>query len=761
MKLITLTPLTRFAGTIALALSVCVLSGCNKRYNTVVNPDEGITKNSVVTVDGQRAGEVKQVRVKDGQLVAEFDVNRSAEGQISQGIVRIRNGNVVDLRTTTVAANAQPLPAGAFVPVQSALQHNLSKYTHNRTVLIVAAALVVALLLAVFFGRAFKSGVALAGLLLFSTVSAWLLHPLLTPYVERLYATTANAGVAATGIQPPSTTTVQALQSKLQAILASRPDPQIVAFIAALLASLVLIACLIGLMKRAFVCRTSGCSLVWPAILCLSAATAVAAPTGVSYTRDRLAGEQSLARRWLTEAGHDSDSAERLLGGGLIREAAEELALASFQLDHADVSIEGHADRISSLKSSPFAYVRSDEQRKLSASYSLVLQQVRDAQERITTLHKLCGATNAQAAALNIYLVKRQDYRSRIREGFSEGSVVLNELRQLSAFPFALVRSGIVTSENVALCHLNTDGSVQLPAGETVLPDGKAKPNADGQALAQLKQDTQELRQRMEELRRTQTSASRPVPAPVTNVTVVVVASSPATNAASATSPDSTRRTEMPLSVVTKDVPRPVSTPPVAISSRPPAPEVVSQTNLAHAAPALAVSKTNTKALASTDVASRPTIPPNSVSKSRLPLAFALVGGCVVVVLVLAGFAWLAALRGRPYALSFTTKTGEARTEELSALEDVLLLGSSITRDHSSTADSSPHIAISWCGLVLRPGTTGSVAVNDTPVLRTHRLHPGDRISVVAEDGSTQTLTLLSCEPVELAIASEALTTEQ
>src|SRR5689334_9316827 len=119
MKLIKLIPLKRFTGAIALALSVCVLSGCNKRYNTVVSPDEGITKNSAVTVDGQRAGEVKQVQVKDGQLVAEFDVDRSAEGQIRQGIVRVRSGNVVDLRTTTVDANAQPLPAGAFIPVQS------------------------------------------------------------------------------------------------------------------------------------------------------------------------------------------------------------------------------------------------------------------------------------------------------------------------------------------------------------------------------------------------------------------------------------------------------------------------------------------------------------------------------------------------------------------------------------------------------------------------------------------------------------------
>jgi hypothetical protein len=712
-------------------------------------------------VDGQRAGEVKQVQVKDGQLVAEFDVDRSAEGQIRQGIIRVRNSNVVDLRTTTVDANAQPLSAGAFIPVQSALQHNLSKYTLNRTVLIVAAALVVALLLAVLFGRAFKSGLVLAGLLLFSTVSAWLLHPMLTPYVERLYATTANTGIAAAGAQPTSATTVQALQSKLQAILASRPDPQIVAFIAALLVSLVIIACLIGLVKRAFVCRSAVCSLVWPAILCLSAATAVAAPSGVSYTRDHLLGEQSLARRWLVDAGRDSDSAERFLGGGLIREAAEQLALASFQLDRADVSLEGQADRIGSLKSSPFAYVRSEEQRKLSVSYSSVLQQVRDAQERITILHKLCGATNTQVAALNIYLVKRQDYRSRIRQGLAEGSVVLNELRQLSAFPFALVRSGIVTAENVALCRLNADGSVQLPTGATVLPDGKTKSKTDDQALAQLKKDTQELRLRMEEMRRTQTADTKPAQAPFTNVTVVVVASSPTTNAANTSSAISTHGTESSLPASTQEVRRVVATPVVATPSRPRSPEADSWTNHAQATVASSVTETNAKALPATATESRPPIPPAAVSKSRLPLAFALVGGSAVIVLILVGFAWAATLRGRPYTLALAMESGETRTEELAALEDTLVLGTSITRDHASTADPSPRIAIGWRGLTLHPGSTGSVGVNDTPTNRTRRLHPGDRIAVTTEDGSTKSLTILSFERADLAIAAEPISNEQ
>jgi len=750
----------RFSTAVTLALTASILCGCNKRFLTVVEPDEGIAKNSPVTMDGQRVGEVRHVNVRDGQLVVEFSVDRSTEPQMRQGIARIRSGGVVDLRTATVEANALPLTSGAVIPVQSALHYNLSKYTRNRTVLIVAAALVAVLLLAVLLGGAFKSGVVFAGLLFFSTASAWLLHPLLTPYVERLYATMTNAGVAATGTQIPSTTTVQAFQSKLQAILASRPDPQIVAFLAALLASLVFIACLIGLIKRAFVCRSPVRSLLWPTIFCLSAATATAASTGVSYTRDRLAGEQSFARRCLTDAGRDSDSAERLLGGGLIHEAAEELALATFQLDRVDVSLEGHADRVSSLKSSPFAYVRSDEQRKLSASYSLVLQEVRNAQERITTLQKLCGSTNAQAAALNIYVAKRQDYRTRIRAGFSEGSVVLNELRQLSAFPFALVRSGIVTSENVALCHLNTDGSVQLPTGETVLPDGKAKPNTDDQALTQLKKDTQELRLRMEELRRTQSADTKPVQAPVTNVTVVVVASSPATNAASVLSPNSTHGTESSLPASTQEVRR-VAAALVAMPNRPSSPEVDSRTNCVHATPVSSVTETNAKALASMATGSRPSIPPGAVSKSRLPLAFALVGGCVVIVLILVGFAWVATLRGRPYTLALAMESGEMRTEELASLEDVLVLGASITRDHESTADPLPRIAIGWRGLNLQPGAIGSVAVNDTPIHRTRRLHPGDRIAVSAEDGSTKSLTVLSCERADLAITAEPVTNEQ
>lgn len=761
MKLIKLISLKRFTGAIALVLTVCTLCGCKKSYNTVVNPDEGITKHSPVTVDGQRAGEVKQVQVKDGQLIAEFDIERSAEVQIRHGIVRVRGGSVVDLRTTTVDASAQLLPAGAFIPVQNALEHSLSKYAHNRTVLIVAAALVVAVLLAVFFGRAFKSGLVLAGLLLFSTASAWLLHPFLTPYVERLYASTANTGVAAPSAQLPSTTTVQALQNKLQAILASRPDPQLVAFIAALLVSLVVIACFIALLKRASVTRSPVCSLLWPTIFCLSTATATAASTGIAYSRDHLLGEQNLASRWLTDAGRDSDSAERFLGGGLIREAVEQLALASFQLDRADVCLEGHADRIGSLRSAAFTYVRSDEQRKLSASYSSVLQQVRDAQERITMLHKICGATNTQAAALNIYLVKRQDYRSRIRQGLAEGSVVLNELRQLSAFPFALVRSGIVTVENVSLCHLNPDGSVQLPAGETVLPDGRSKPNPDEQALAQLKKDTQRLRTRMEEMRRTQSAATKTAQPAVTNVTVVVVAASPATNAASVPSPISTHGTESLLPASTQEVQRVVIASPVATPNRLSSPNESAVTNLAQTTVLSSATETNTNASASTATESRPPISRASESKSRLPLAFALVGGCIAVVLILAGFVRFAVLRGRPYTLSLAMESGETKTEELTALEDILLLGTAITRDHASTADPSPRILIGWRGLTLQPGTSGSIAVNDTPLLRPKRLHPGDRIAVTAEDGSTKSLTVLSCEPADLSIAAEPLTTQQ
>jgi hypothetical protein len=171
---------------------------------------------------------------------------------------------------------------------------------------------------------------------------------------------------------------------------------------------------------------------------------------------------------------------------------------------------------------------------------------------------------------------------------------------------------------------------------------------------------------------------------------------------------------------------------------------------------------TSGKTLASTNATTSATSSTVTASKSRLPLAFALVGVCVVVVVVLAGFGWLAALRGRLYSMSFATETGETRTEELAALEDVLLLlGSSITRDHASVADpSSPRIAIGCRGPVLRSGTSGSVAVNDAPVLRTRRLLTGDRIAVTDKNGQISQLTFLACEPVELVVAGETITSQ-
>jgi len=53
----------------------------------------------------------------------------------------------------------------------------------------------------------------------------------------------------------------------------------------------------------------------------------LAAASDISYSREYLREEQATAQRFLAEAGRERAQAERLIDAGLVREAAEALAL--------------------------------------------------------------------------------------------------------------------------------------------------------------------------------------------------------------------------------------------------------------------------------------------------------------------------------------------------------------------------------------------------------------------------------------------------
>jgi hypothetical protein len=180
--------------------------------------------------------------------------------------------------------------------------------------------------------------------------------------------------------------------------------------------------------------------------------------------------------------------------------------------------MEGHLDRVGQLKSSPVAYAKRAEQEKLSASHAALRQQLHGVEERTATLRQRCTAAGARATSvLNAFMVKRENYRARMRLGMSEPNLALDECRRLAVFPVALVANGVVNVENVSHCRMNADGSVILPDGQTVYPDALTKAEANAKEtkaaaeLARLRRDQEQLQDELSQLRSAQTSGSRPI----------------------------------------------------------------------------------------------------------------------------------------------------------------------------------------------------------------------------------------------------------
>jgi hypothetical protein len=267
---------------------------------------------------------------------------------------------------------------------------------------------------------------------------------------------------------------------------------------------------------------------------------------GVTYTRERLRAEQDQARRSSQEAQRSNDAATRLLEAGLVREAADALVRSTFLGDLAEVSLDGYLDRVGQLKGS-LAYSKTEEQKRLAASHTTLRQQVRTVQERAAGLRDRCkSASTASSAVLQAFLVKRENFRTRMRLGLSEPNVALDECRRLAAFPLALVANGVINGENVSRCRLNPDGSVALPDGQTIYPDGfptgetSAAREKTAAELAQMRQEQERLHEELSRLRSAKettptivvtnelrTIVERPVPTPapppVTNTVVRVV----------------------------------------------------------------------------------------------------------------------------------------------------------------------------------------------------------------------------------------------
>lgn len=250
------------------------------------------------------------------------------------------------------------------------------------------------------------------------------------------------------------------------------------------------------------------------------------ADSGVKYSRNYLRQEQGLVLRCITDADRDCDAASRFLDAGLGPEAGDELVQTLFNLDTADLKMEGELDRIAQLESRPFTYSKTDEQVKMSAECANLRDQIQNDSARAATLSQHCiqGQTSS---ALKVYIAKRESYRNRIRNGLSESNIALDECRQLAVFPLALVANGLVNVENMTHCRVATDGTVTLPNGQVLRADGQPKTESTAaqhvgtDELAALKKQSSDLQNQMSRLQEDAKHSPRPLP--VTNTLVIIV----------------------------------------------------------------------------------------------------------------------------------------------------------------------------------------------------------------------------------------------
>jgi len=225
--------------TLAVALTVlAVTTGCERALvlKTPLEPDEKISKDDAVLVDGKAAGRVKAVVTESGQRIAVLAITDEslAKAKMRAGVLRVREAGSISLRTDTVDTQSAPLASGAVIPVTSKTGFALRQFASSRiltSVLIGLAVLAVALLL---FRRLARGWLLLLTLALSAGI-AWAALPWTSEAVAKLYA-----------LRPPALsrapTQASGAGQTLSNLIRNPPDPRTVGYAAAFVIAFVTIS---------------------------------------------------------------------------------------------------------------------------------------------------------------------------------------------------------------------------------------------------------------------------------------------------------------------------------------------------------------------------------------------------------------------------------------------------------------------------------------------------------------------------------------
>ncbi len=703
----------KFFSLIILCVAALAISGCTKSYKTVIDGDP-IGKGAPVEInDHQDAGKVTRVFVDDaGHRIAQFTVNRSTEGLIREGIVHIRNGSVLQLRTDL--ATGPVLAAGSLIPTQSKLGFAVKKWGSSREALVTLAAAGAVICLCIVFAWRFARGlISLFLAIVLAAVTAYAASPLVLPIAQKIQQQVQSSSASASIGQNPGfapsgwADKLKAVESDFANFLCTSPDaPRLVALLITFGVTFPIFAWLF----RKITAPRMVCPLLilfaFPNVL-----TAAPEQTGVYYSRQFLIDEQSFCSRSLSEVDRNLDDATRLLDANLPG-TPDDLVRALFLGDLVEIRLEGEPDRIARLKWS-FGYVRAQERQEFNAVYAELSQRLQTEEIRAATLCQHCNAATKALTVLREYQANQDHFRSLARAGLSDPQAVLDE------------------------CSRKLTQEAQATNAQPKVEDG-GKTAAE---LARVQRQQAELQAQMADFRRSQ--QLKPLaPAPSPPRTIFVTNEIVRTIEKPVPTPVFLTKTNTERVFVTNTVVAAASQRPNSVSTAENAsPPIPSVAVVGHAATSSNGYAPNTPAVRSENVITR-----------MIPIV-----GTVALTALICAVVIVAFRNKGPFEIELCkagTTGVEANTFTLENGECLVL------NEHpkvETNADSlGPRIRVNWRGIpVLCPDSAQAVWLNGLAIVRPQKIKPGDEIRI-SSDNLEHTFVFRGCSMMENEFQGDA-----
>jgi hypothetical protein len=218
-----------------------MMAGCNRGLvlKTPLEPDEKVAKDDIVFVDGNPAGHVNKVVVEGQQRIAFFAINDEsvAKEKMRVGVIRVRYGGKISLRTDRADAQAPMLANGDTVPVVSKTGFEVRRLASNKVVTVLLGSVAV-IALALFCFRRLARGWLLLLTLVLSGWIAWVALPWASDAVATIYTHLPQAASVESG-GPSQDVGAESIISRL---MEKRPSPEMVAYAAVFIATFIVLS---------------------------------------------------------------------------------------------------------------------------------------------------------------------------------------------------------------------------------------------------------------------------------------------------------------------------------------------------------------------------------------------------------------------------------------------------------------------------------------------------------------------------------------